>query len=130
MATITGSGKFAAIAASATVLDQVFSGGISGLVFGNGTTQYARISNRYITSSGTVIGDALSIDPRHSNGSLYLNFPNLTYVLVKDEYGRERTGYTGSIYVARDCSIVNTWYVSTNYATYNFKCGLLTNVYR
>lgn len=133
MASITGSGKFVAIAASATILDDVFSNGIKGLTFGTGSSQYVRISQRYITQNSVVTGDALCIDPIDSNHELALYFPALRKVLVKDEYNRVREAYTGTINVACDCTLYtqgSNTAVLTNYKDYIFKNGLLTNAYR
>ena len=127
MATITGSGKFVAIAASNTRFDQMFSSGISGIVFGNGSTKYARISSRYTLASDnvTVTGTAFCIDPGTLHTGLYLGFPSLSCLRVNGY-----TGFTGTINVASGCTMnQNTWIETTTYKNYTFRCGLLTNVY-
>ena len=151
MATITGSGKFVAIAGSDTQLDRIWSRKLSGVMFGVNKSPYCRISSRYTKGawhdgywdSEIVTGTALCIDfgiepdgndikyiPEQdkwvavtSRKWLYLEFPSLTTIKVGN-----RVGYTGSIKVARDMTLTSRGMWQTNYKTYNFKCGLLMNV--
>lgn len=93
MATITGSGKFVAIAANNNPFG--FPSGISGIVFGIGNVIYGRIVPRYTLSGDTVTGTALCIDPGAENARLFLGFP---YLAVFSMNGYQ--GYTGRIGVA------------------------------
>lgn len=126
---ITGSGKFVAIAASSTILDNIFSDSISGLTLGVDDVQYVRLSERYITQSGVVTGSALAIDPKHSSGRLCIKL-SASRIVFKDEYDRDKAAYTGKIDVATDCTVNSVTSVTTNYATYWFSKGLLMNVFR
>lgn len=137
MATITGSGKFVAIAASSTQFDYIWDGSLSGIVFGVGSSPYCRVSTRYTSGAwqgdyydlDIITGTALCIDsaiPPSFSGTthhLYLEFPSLTTIKIGN-----RVGYTGSIKVAKDMTLTNKGMWQTNYKTYNFKCGLLMNV--
>lgn len=122
MATITGSGKFVAIAANNNPFS--FPSGISGIVFGIGTTIYGRIVPRYTLDGTTVTGTALCLDPDSAGGNFYIGFPSLSVLKVNGYIG-----YTGSIRVASSVSISSTYYETTNYTTYNFQNGLLLNVH-
>lgn len=132
MATIKGSGKFVAIAASNTQFDDLMTNKIYGVVFGSGNYPYCRISSKYTTNSSgtTVTGTALCIDAGKSGNALYLEFPAVQALSIFPADGtRDEDGYTGSLNVVHDVALNNqTLMFTVNYKTYNFKCGLLLNV--
>lgn len=123
MATYSGSGRFVALAANDNPFE--FPQGVSGVVFGVGTSIYGRITPRYTLSGTTVTGTALCIDPGAVEGNLYLNFPSLT-VLKVNGY----TGYTGQITVVNGTSYnQSTDRETPTFTNYGFRNGLLLNPY-
>ena len=123
---MAGSGKYVAIAASNSFIDDLQTTDISGLVFGVGQWPYCRIASKYIADEldPDIISDtAFCIDPGIS-GSFYtplgLYFPNLTTLRINYQ-----EGYTGSLRVVSSVDVNPTTYMCTSrYTDYKFKCGL------
>lgn len=119
--TITGSGKFVAIAASNTQIDALFPTPMTGITFGVGSTKYCQISSKYEVNLLTVTGTALCFEPGVTNANLYIGFQNRPNVRVNGY-----TGYTGNIWVLDDCDVDSvTGTASRGWRSYSFKSGLL-----
>lgn len=132
MATYRGSGRFIAVTASNNGYDYVYEPGMHGITFGVDDDVYCTISPHYqLASDRTTIADtSLNIESGIDAKSridmpLYLAFTNLQRLGIGGRY----TGYTGDIRVANNVTVNETTFIpTTQYKTYKFYCGILTNV--
>jgi hypothetical protein len=130
MATYSGSGKFVAITASNNGYDYIYEAGMHGVTFGHEGDVYCTISPHYELGSGDTIADtSLNIesgifDTAAINMPLYVGFTNLQRLYIGDRY----SGYTGDIRVANYVTVDSNYMPTTQYKTYKFYCGILTNV--